>query len=536
MSAEDRIDIACWVCQMTYSNQEELSVHSCKQIKIEANEFEDQQKNYINEADDLKYDIDSEENDSDYRPKRKKRKKINNLKKATEQKNDEKSVEGSSGERKKRAYKKRKTSKVGIKEDMEELEYQEQLDFALGNQSDLELSEDFIVFILEQIDNLCENIKNGDPDTERTLEVNHNLNNAVSCYRNKLSKEKKILIKSESEEYYDHIESNVDSESKFELPKVKKKKKSGPYRKDVYDKELELVKNQCGKHTVNSMSLMLNIPYCTLKDRIQKQGLAWTEEKVECELCDLKKSIDNIDHDQLFPLMKYDIKKHKLGCLLCDFMTDKRGNLFIHIKSIHQSDIITFSSKNVETNHDCGNSTCKSLYGMIKGKRFWCKKCTKISQLPKAEKPELEERKKLYKLCPECGISTQNLKLHLDSVHFAEKQICPHCAKELSSMRGLKDHVKKVHEKIPCLECGRMVGPTVMSIHMQSHLPDDLKKYKCDVCGKGFPTNQHFKDHRNIHTGKKPYKCKFCSTCFASAGTRNMHQKSHLGIKRNSSK
>ena len=93
-----------------------------------------------------------------------------------------------------------------------------------------------------------------------------------------------------------------------------------------------------------------------------------------------------------------------------------------------------------------------------------------------------------------------------------------------------------VHEKIPCLECGRMVGPAVMSIHMQFHLPDELEIYKCDICSKGFPTNQHFKDHRNIHTGEKPYKCKFCSTCFASSGTRNMHQKSHLGIKRNSSK
>ena len=524
----------CVVCQMTFSNQEELSVHSCKQIKIEENEFEDQQENYMNEADDLKCDSDPQESDSDYIPKSKKRKNINKLTKGMEEKNDEKRVKGNVGEHQKRAKKKRKTSKIGIEGDMEEIEYQEQFNFALGNHSDLELSEEFIIFILEQIDNLCENIKNGDPDIERTLEVNQDLNNAVSCYKNKLSKEKQTLIKSESQEYYGHIESNVDSESKLELPKMKKKKKSGPYRKDLYDKELELVKNQCGKHTVNSMSLMLNIPYCTLKDRIQKQGLAWTGSNVECELCDLKKSIDNIDHDLLFPLMKYDTEKHKLGCIFCDFMTEKRGNLFIHIKSIHQSDIITFNS--VETRNDCGKSTCQRLYGMIKGKRFWCKKCTEISQLPKPEKPELEERKKLYKLCPECGISTQNLKLHLDSVHFAEKQICPHCAKELSSMRGLKEHVKKVHEKIPCLECGRMVGPAVMSIHMQSHLPDELKKYKCDICGKGFPTNQHFKDHRNIHTGEKPYKCKFCSTCFASSGTRNMHQKSHLGIKRNFSK
>ena len=100
------------------------------------------------------------------------------------------------------------------------------------------------------------------------------------------------------------------------------------------------------------------------------------------------------------------------------------------------------------------------------------------------------------------------MKTHLDNVHFGEKQICPRCAQELSCLRNLKEHVKKVHEKIPCADCGKMVGPQEMSKHMQSHLPDELKKYKCDACGKGFSTNQRFKDHRNIHTGEKPYKCK----------------------------
>ena len=218
---------------------------------------------------------------------------------------------------------------------------------------------------------------------------------------------------------------------------------------------------------------------------------------MKCELCDLKKSIDNIDHDLLFPLMKYDSDKHKLGCIYL-----KRK--FVHLHQINtSSDIINFNSKSVEVEDDCGKSTCQRLYGTIKGKRFWFKKCTEISQLPKPEKPELGERKKLYKLCPECRIF-----------------FCSHCAKELSSMRDLKDHDTKVHENIPCLECGRMVGPTIMRIHMQFHLPDELKKYKCDICSKGFPKNQHFKDHKNIHTGEKPNKCKFCSTCFASAGTQ----------------
>ena len=48
------------------------------------------------------------------------------------------------------------------------------------------MSEEFLYTVLQQVDNLCDIIRNGDADLERTLEVNQNLNNAVSCYRIKL--------------------------------------------------------------------------------------------------------------------------------------------------------------------------------------------------------------------------------------------------------------------------------------------------------------------------------------------------------------
>ena len=73
-----------------------------------------------------------------------------------------------------------------------------------------------------------------------------------------------------------------------------------------------------------------------------------------------------------------------------------------------------------------------------------------------------------------------------------------------------------------------------MKRHFQSkHTPNDQKKFKCDVCGKGFHLPNRLKDHKHIHTGEKPYKCKFCSACFASQGTHGMHQRSHLGHRRN---
>ena len=39
-----------------------------------------------------------------------------------------------------------------------------------------DLSDEFLIFILKQVDDLCENIKTGDPVIKRRLEVNQNLN------------------------------------------------------------------------------------------------------------------------------------------------------------------------------------------------------------------------------------------------------------------------------------------------------------------------------------------------------------------------
>ena len=131
-------------------------------------------------------------------------------------------------------------------------------------------------------------------------------------------------------------------------------------------------------------------------------------------------------------------------------------------------------------------------------------------------------------VCPECGLLANNLSAHRKNRHYTEKQTCSLCSQEFRNLRRLNEH-KKVHEKVPCTECGKLFGMNRIKRHMQSaHTPDDQKKYRCDTCGKGFTDNQKLSDHINVHTGEKPYKCKFCSSCFASNGTHALHERGHL--------
>ena len=64
-------------------------------------------------------------------------------------------------------------------------------------------------------------------------------------------------------------------------------------------------------------------------------------------------------------------------------------------------------------------------------------------------------------------------------------------------------------------------------------MENDQKRFKCELCGKGFATKQRLKDHTNIHTGERPFMCKYCGASFANNGNCRMHERSmHLGHKR----
>ena len=210
----------------------------------------------------------------------------------------------------------------------------------------------------------------------------------------------------------------------------------------------------------------------------------------------------------------------------------QRNHMFHHLRDKHKDAIKASNSsdKKFENIDDCGKyPICIKIYGKHNHNiKFWCKRCTSELQLKKQKR--IEEKKEL-KVCSECGAKVQNMGQHLESIHSSEKCMCPSCSKEFLNQRYLKEHINSFHEKIPCTECGKLFGKgQKMKRHIQqAHTLDDQKRYKCEVCGKGFVDSTRLKDHTNIHTGEKPYKCKFCTSCFASKGTHAMHERGHLG-------
>ena len=486
--------------------------------------------------------------------------------------------------------------KLGVKVNAGTNEYQKEKE--RNDNSNVELSERFIWFIIQQVDELCEYIKTGDPDMKRTREVNRKLNNAVDCYIIKLDSETQIFVEAENVDCHDEIgitsdnESNskdvfrskldlekeifvehhdvvIESRNEFKskdflhdskIPEKKLKESKSPEKKEAdreksndvnnenlqpgknkcgrrgrkrrsicIDEKFELVKNQCGRHNVSSMALILNIHRASLQYRITKEGITFTKKVLECKLCEMKRNTIDMKKDVLLPFLRFNSNENKFECSLCIYSISDRKHLYSHLRSKHRNEIIEKPDRLLENNQECNGSVCKKVYGSKNtGKKLWCKKCLKELQLVKEKRKEL-----MAGVCPECGLLEKNLDSHIRYMHQGKTQVCPLCSHEFRNLILLNKHNKAVHEKAPCTECGKMIGVKNMNTHIQAaHTPDNLKKYRCDACGKGFIDNHRLSDHVNVHTGEKPYKCKFCSSCFASKGTHAMHERSHLGCGR----
>ena len=366
MSAEDLA--CCLKCQMTFTTYEELFVHSCIYIKVETNDFEESTALDFSNERDFKHDIvqsNSSEVDSDYSPKKKKCKQKKISKRNSEEENVDTFQENGRKKRKWQRKGKPVVKKLEYEFDEKHDILEEKKKDNLCDSMNLDLTEEFIILILQQVDELCENITNGDPDDQRTLEVNQNLNNAVSCYRTKLD----------------------EKSDPFGKTKVKEQKHSAKIRKNSKDDSIKVDRKFKKESKNENPTKDIKSDNHTPKAKVKVPKPIPTKDYSYClEL--MQKATDNPKNEQLefktetlFEFM--DLRENDiLHCSLCNYsrpLKDK-SNMFRHLKLVHKNEIKAKSeegidSDSIEQKFDCEKGICLKLYGPFH-RKLWCLKCT----------------------------------------------------------------------------------------------------------------------------------------------------------------
>ena len=119
-------------------------------------------------------------------------------------------------------------------------------------------------------------------------------------------------------------------------------------------------------------------------------------------------------------------------------------------------------------------------------------------------------------------------------MHEGEKKglKCRSCDKIFDKIAKLRQHVRRVHEKIkkiPCKTCKKKFdSPSDLKRHTRNDHEKINNLHKCEQCEKSFGISKNLERHiLAVHTDKKDFECKFCEKSFEREISLIQHTKTH---------
>ncbi|KAF4526758.1 hypothetical protein B566_EDAN015105 [Ephemera danica] len=130
----------------------------------------------------------------------------------------------------------------------------------------------------------------------------------------------------------------------------------------------------------------------------------------------------------------------------------------------------------------------------------------------------------------DCKTETPNATIMINHVSTIHKQYaCSTCLKHFKTIEQRNQHKVKVHEGILlCDLCGAScLGRKILQTHMKNHVLRSERRFKCNICGKGFAKSNDLKRHSSRHLKSKSLKCPKCHKMFYHANDVRLHMQTH---------
>ncbi|XP_022212477.2 zinc finger protein weckle-like isoform X2 [Drosophila obscura] len=136
------------------------------------------------------------------------------------------------------------------------------------------------------------------------------------------------------------------------------------------------------------------------------------------------------------------------------------------------------------------------------------------------------------KICKKTFTSAASLRRHKLEVHCNLKRfICDVCGKGLTTFTALVEH-KLVHtDYCPCIchVCNAAFkNKARLRVHLQTH---GAPSFECSLCGKKLQTRAILNKHKYVHTDERRFKCDICGLGSKNSTAMKIHLLSHTGLR-----
>ncbi|XP_005093229.1 zinc finger protein 91 [Aplysia californica] len=231
----------------------------------------------------------------------------------------------------------------------------------------------------------------------------------------------------------------------------------------------------------------------------------------KCQLCDYTSIVQKsyIEH------MKTHAVDKPFTCTICDYSSNRRLNLKMHLKRQHKINLVGFATYSCKL---CSFS-CERVQDYSKHMRF----CHSVSEPFK---------------CPVCLYSSRQsnlLKIHMET-HKPHKYLCSLCKFKSKRKTLLNQHMRKKHSNglieeanTKMYRCTKCDFESRHFASLRNHMPIHSGiVYPCEECSYTTFSQRNLDSHKRKHWREKPFKCPFCDYSSVRKNNYKIHMVRHI--------